>query len=214
MFEKRLQQQSNSRSTLQRGTKLVNIKPKTVKWEVSNFSPNRTFNTVRCVKDRLGGFLSEDINRRSMVGSRAGAAYKCTKTEGSKIYNTYILQIRKGSSSPCANGQSINISLFGKNGRGKKPTHDSGGKGNMRFFLANQIALTAAYLLGSLNTRQGFHGNEKLVKWMDIKEANISETDTGFRTNGCGFVCIQVVLQDPKVHKLTTISPCMDGGCI
>ena len=49
---------------------------------------------------------------------------------------------------------------------------------------------------------------------MDIKEANISETDTGFRTNGCGFVFIQVVPLDPKVHKLTTISPCMDGGCI
>ena len=31
LFEKRLQQQSNSRSTLQGGTKLVDLKPKTVK---------------------------------------------------------------------------------------------------------------------------------------------------------------------------------------
>ena len=55
LFEKRLQQQSSSRSTLQGGTKLVDIKPNTVKWEVNNFSPGRAFSTVRCIKDRLGG---------------------------------------------------------------------------------------------------------------------------------------------------------------
>ena len=62
--------------------------------------------------------------------------------------------------------------------------------------------------------RQGFQGNEKFVKRMDIKKANISETDTGFRTSGCGSVCIQVVPADPKVHKLATGSTCMGGGCI
>ena len=109
----------------------MDIKPKTVKWEVSNFSPGQTFDTIRCIKDRLGDFLSKNINRRSMVSNRTGATYKYTRTEGSKIYDTYILQIQKGSNSPCANGQSSGISLFGKNGRGKKPTHDSGGKENM-----------------------------------------------------------------------------------
>ena len=49
---------------------------------------------------------------------------------------------------------------------------------------------------------------------MDIKQANISETDTYFRTSGCGPVCIQVVPQDPEVHKLATRSTYMDGGCI
>ena len=48
----------------------MDIKPKTVKWEVSNFSQDKTFDTLRCINDRLGGFLSEDINRRSMVSSR------------------------------------------------------------------------------------------------------------------------------------------------
>ena len=127
LFEKTLQQHSSSRSILQGGTKLVDIKPKTVKWEVSNFSPDRTFNTVRCIKDKLGGSLPEDINRRSMVSSRTATAYKYTRTEGSKICDTYILQIQKGCSSPYANGQSSSISLFGKNRRDKKPTHNSGG---------------------------------------------------------------------------------------
>ena len=92
LFEKRLQQQSSSRSTLQGGTKLVDIKLKTVKWEVSNFSTSRTFDTVRCIKDRLGDFLSEDINRGSMVSSRTGTAYKYTRTEGSNICDTFIFQ--------------------------------------------------------------------------------------------------------------------------
>ena len=34
----------------------MDIKPRTVKWEVSNFSPGRTFDTVRCIKGRLGAF--------------------------------------------------------------------------------------------------------------------------------------------------------------
>ena len=62
--------------------------------------------------------------------------------------------------------------------------------------------------------RQGFQGNEKFVKRMDIKQTNISETDTGFRSSGCGSFCMQVVPPDPKVHKLATRSTCMDGGGI
>ena len=40
--------------------------------------------------------------------------------------------------------------------------------------------------------RQDFWENEKFVKPMDIKQANVSETDPGFRTSGCESVCIQV----------------------
>ena len=40
--------------------------------------------------------------------------------------------------------------------------------------------------------RQVFWENEKFVKRMDIKQANVSETDSGFRTSGCESVCIQV----------------------
>ena len=46
------------------------------------------------------------------------------------------------------------FSLFGKNGRDEKPTHDSGGKGNLGIFLDNQITLTAEYLLGTLIPQQ------------------------------------------------------------
>ena len=49
---------------------------------------------------------------------------------------------------------------------------------------------------------------------MGIKQANISETNTGLSTNGCGYVCIQVVPPDPKVHKLATRFTYMDGECI
>ena len=89
---------------------------KSVKFKVSTFSRGRTFDTVRCIKDRLGGFLSEDINRRSMVSRRISSAYKYTRTDGSKICDTYILQLQKASSSPCANGQSSSIAFLVKIG--------------------------------------------------------------------------------------------------
>ena len=102
LFEKRLQQNSISRSTLQGEIKFVDIKPMTVKREASNFSFGRTFDIARCIKDRLGGILSKDINRRGMVSSRTSTAYKYTRIDGSKICDTYILQIQKGSSSQFA----------------------------------------------------------------------------------------------------------------
>ena len=49
---------------------------------------------------------------------------------------------------------------------------------------------------------------------MDIKQGNVLETDTGFRTSGCGSARIQVLPPDPKVHKLATRYTSMDGGCI
>ena len=49
---------------------------------------------------------------------------------------------------------------------------------------------------------------------MDIKQANISETYTGFRNSWCGSICIQVVPPDPKVDTLATRSTCVDGRCI
>ena len=176
---------------LRRGTKLVDIKHKTVKWKVINFSPGRNLDTVRCIKDRLGGFLSEEINRKSMVSSRTGTAYKYNRTGGSKICDTYILQIQKGSSSSCANRRSSSISLFGKNGREKKPTNDSGGKGNMGILFTQSDHTYCRIPAGDFKYqgRQGFQGNGKFVKQMDIKEANISETNIGFRTSGCGSVC-------------------------
>ena len=64
--------------------------------------------------------------------------------------------------------------------------------------------------------RHGFQGNEKFFKRMDITQANTSETNTDFRTSGCGSVCIQVVPPDLKVHKLASKihATCMDGRCI
>ena len=34
-----------------------------------------------------------------------------------------------------------------------------------------------------------------------VKQANISENDTVFRTSGCGSICIKVVPPDPKILK-------------
>ena len=194
----------------------MDIKSKTVKWEISNFSPGRTFDTVRCIKDWLRGFLSEDSNRRSMVSCRTGTTYKYTRAESSKICDTYILQIQKGSNSPCANAQSSSISLFGKNGRDKKSFHDSGGKGNMGilFIRSDHTYCRIPARDFKYQGRQGFQGNEQIIKRTDIKQANIQETDTGFSDSGCGYVCIQVVPPDPEKHKLASRSTCMDGGCI
>ena len=102
----------------------------------------------------------------SMVSSRTGAAYKYTTTEGNKTCDTYILQIQKGSSSPCANGQSTSIILFGKNGRDKKPTCDSGGKGNMGILFSQSDHTYCREPAGDFKYqgRQGFQGNEKFVK--------------------------------------------------
>ena len=96
----------------------------------------------------------------------------------------------KGSSSPCTNGESSSISLFGKNGRGKEPTHDSGGKGNMGILFSQSDYTYWRIPAGNFKCkgRQAFQGNEKFAKRMDIKQANISETDAGFRTSlhpGC-----------------------------
>ena len=126
------------------------------------------------------------------------------------------MQIPKGSSSPCANGQLSSISLFGKNGRDKQPTHDSGGKGNIGILFSQSDHAYCRIPARDFKYqgRQGFQGNEKFVKRMDIKQANISETDTGFRTSRYGSVYIQVVPPDLEVHMLATRFTCMDGGCI
>ena len=49
---------------------------------------------------------------------------------------------------------------------------------------------------------------------MDIKQANISEIDTSFRTAGCGSVWIQVMPTDTKVNKLATRPTSIDERCI
>ena len=67
---------------------------------------------------------------------------------------------------------------------------------------------------GVWSGRQGFRRNEKFVKQMDIKQVNIFENESAFRTSGFRSVCIQVVPTDPKVHNLATRSTWMDGGCI
>ena len=106
----------------------MDIKPKSVKWEVCNFLSDGTFDTVRCIKEKLVAFLSEDINRRGMILSNISSGYKYTTSEGGNIYYAYILKIQKGCSGSCVNGQSNIISLFGKNGKDKKPMIQEGNK--------------------------------------------------------------------------------------
>ena len=76
------------------------------------------------------------------------------------------------------------------------------------FCLANQIALAAEYLPGTLNTRA-----DKAFRKMENSSSEWI-TDIGFRTIGCEPVCIEVVPPDPKAHKLATRCICMNGGCI
>ena len=99
------------------------------------FGGNLCRDTVIYLLKSLGS--EPHIKRWGMVSGRTDTASKYTRTEGRKICDTYILHIQKGSSSLCANGQSSSIRLFGKNGRNKKPTHESEGNGNIRI-LFNQ----------------------------------------------------------------------------
>ena len=52
----------------------MDVKPKTVTREVSNFLQSNASKTG------WGGFPSEDINKMSMVSSRTSTAYKYTRT--------------------------------------------------------------------------------------------------------------------------------------
>ena len=98
-----------------------------------------------------------------LISSRTGSGYKYSRTEASKIYDIYIQQIQKGSSSPCANGKSSSISLFGNNG----------GTRNLLMIQEAKEIWELCFAFFKYKGRQGLQGNEKLVKRMDIKQANV-----------------------------------------
>ena len=78
---------------------------------------------------QVGGFLSKTSIEG--VWSQAEQALYINIPELRAARFAILFADKKGSSSPCANRQSCSISLFGKNARDKKPTHNSGGKGNI-----------------------------------------------------------------------------------
>ena len=82
------------------------------------------------------------------------------------------MQIQKRFSSPLANGKSSSINLFGNNERDKKPTHHSGSKGNMGILFSQLDHSYCRIPAGDFKNQdgQGFQGNEKFVKRMDIKK--------------------------------------------
>ena len=98
-----------------------------------------------------------------LISSRTSSGYKYSRTEASKIYDIYIQQIQKGSSSPCANGKSSSISLFGNNG----------GTRNLLMIQEAKEIWELCFAFFKYKGRQGLQGNEKLVKRMDIKQANV-----------------------------------------
>lgn len=216
LLKEKLQQQSNSGSPLQRGINVVDIKPKSVKREVYNFSQSRTYDTVRCIKNRVGSILPKDINRGCMVTEGTSLTHQCPGIKSSKVCHPNILQVQEGSSSPLTNGQPSSISLFGENGGNKKFSYDSRSKGNMGI-LYGQSDHTYCRVPPwdfKYQSRQSFQGNETFVKRMDIEQNNFSESGSSHGASRCGSVCIQVVSSDTKVHKLATRSTCLDGRCI
>ena len=90
--------------------------------------------------------------------------------------------------------------LFDKNGRDKKPTHDPRCKGNRGVLFSqsdhNYCRITAGHF--KYQGRQGFQGNEKIFRRIDIKQANISETDTGFRSVDVDLFASRLCHQIPK----------------
>ena len=102
---------------------------------------------------QAGVFFSEDMN----IGKWSAVEQELhiDILERSKICNTHILQIQKGSSSPCANGQSNSIGLFSTNGDTRNLLMIQEAKEIWEFCEADQIKLTAEYLPGILNTKAG-----------------------------------------------------------
>ena len=181
----------------------MDIKPMSIKWEVSNFSPGRSFDKGRCIKDRLGGFLSKDINRRSIVSSRTGSTYKYTRTEGSKICNNYILQIPKRSSSSCANGQSRNIRLFGKNGRDKKPSNGSADKGNIGILFSQSDHTYCRIPARDLKYqgKQGFKGNNNFSREWILSRPMFQKRIQGLGTVDVDLFACRLCHQIPRYIK-------------
>ena len=104
---------------------------------------------LSCEKISIGGVWSRVkqelyINAEDSRGARA---------EGSKFCDTNILQIQKGSSSPCTN-QAALVYLV-KMGRTRNLLTIQEAREIWEFSLANQITLIAEYLLGTLNTWAG-----------------------------------------------------------
>ena len=131
----------------------MDFKPKAVKYEVNILRPGRAFDTVRHIDDKLVGFFSYDISREELFSPRTGAACKYTRTDGSKICNTNVLQIQKRSSSPCTKGKSSSISLFsksgGEEGDDKKSTYGTGGERNMRTLFSQLYHTYSKFLQGT-----------------------------------------------------------------
>ena len=178
----------------------------------SNFSPSITFDTVRCMKDRFTDFLKTSLGG---AWCQAGQALHINILE-LRAAKFAILLFSKYKQSMWKWKIIRSFSLFGKNGRDKKPTHDSGGKGNMRIFFSQSDHIYCRIPARGFkyHSRQSSQVNEKFTKRMDIKRANVPENNTGFQASGCGSVCIQDGPPDPMVHNLATRSIHMDDGCI
>ena len=131
LFEKRLQQQSSSRSTLQGGTKVVDIKAKSFKWEVSNFSPGRILIQSNSSKTGWrGAFCQKTSIVRAWTQAEQALHINILELRATKFAILIFSSYKKDLTVHVQmNNQAV--SLFGKNRRDRKPTRASGGKGNM-----------------------------------------------------------------------------------
>ena len=145
-----------------------------------------------------------------MVSSRTGTAYKYTRSEGSKICDKFC-KYKKDLAVPVQMDNPAALAYLVKM-RGKKillMIQET--KEIWEFCLTNLITLTAGYLPGTLNTRADKASKEmknSSSEWI-LNKPIFQKLIQALRP-----ACIKVVLLDPKVHKLATISTCMDGGWI
>ena len=75
--------QSTYRPGCKRRTFLVDRKFKALQWKVSYFASSRLRYISRCINQRVGGHMSRDINRRTMVRGGTESSHQHTRAEGS-----------------------------------------------------------------------------------------------------------------------------------
>ena len=121
--------------------------------------------SIKDLAKLLGNIINNSISNSSCTSvlevpaettnsqARFKNTYKYTRTEGSKICDTYILQLQKGSSSAVQIDSQPALAYLVKMGGARNLPMIQEAKEIWEFCSVNQITLTAEYLPETLNTR-------------------------------------------------------------
>ena len=145
-----LQLNSSSEPKFNSGTNTVGKQPRNINFIITH---KQNYNPNRCFSERLGGILSENLNRRSMDSSGVNVTYQSTTTQS---YKSGPLTFHKIFSLKAAHFQVDNttaLSYLMKMGGTGSREMTALAKEIWEFALSQKIIITAEYLSGKLNVR-------------------------------------------------------------